>query len=86
MHDAFRNEKVHVCKKQCKTCIFRPGNLMQLNPGRVEQMVQDAINKDSAIICHDTLNGPNAVCRGFFDKYQTTPLQFAERLNMIEWE
>jgi len=79
-----RNGKVHVKREMCETCIFRPGNLMHLSKGRVKQMVRQATKAQSAIICHETLNGPQAVCRGFYDKYPTQPLQLAQRLSLIE--
>lgn len=85
MRKPFRDGKVHVCKEMCSTCIFRPGNLMDLEPGRVAGMVKSATKNDSAITCHSTLSGDQAVCKGFFDKHATQPLQVAERLNMIEW-
>jgi hypothetical protein len=56
---------------------------MQLRGGRVRQMVDDARRHDSAIICHQTLDGDNAACRGFFDRYPTQPLQLASRLGLI---
>jgi hypothetical protein len=84
-HDVFRNGKVHVCRAMCSTCIFRPGNRMHLSPGRVESMVADATRNESAIVCHSTLSGDNAACRGFFDRHKTGPLQIAERLKLIEW-
>jgi len=82
----FRDGKVHVCRAMCSTCIFRPGNLMHLEEGRVEQMVRDAKKKESAITCHETLDGKQAVCRGFFERHATQPLQIAERLGYIEWQ
>lgn len=86
--DAFRNGTVHVCERKCSTCIYRPGNLMHLQPGRVESMEADALEAGSAIICHKTLDGPNAVCRGFFDvnKNNVAALQIAERLNYITYQ
>jgi hypothetical protein len=57
---------------------------MNLTEGRLEGMVADAVKDNSAIICHSTLDGDNAVCRGFFDAHKTQPLQIAERLGMIE--
>lgn len=83
-HNVYRNGKIYVCKEMCETCIFRPGNLMHLEPGRVKQMAEDATAAESTIICHSTLTGDNAACRGFFDQYKTQPLQIAERLGMIE--
>jgi len=82
--NVYRNGKIHVCKVQCETCIYRPGNKFHLEPGRLKQMTQDSLKKDTAVICHDTLGGDNAVCRGFFDRFKTTPLQLAERLGVIE--
>lgn len=81
----FREGKVHIMAQRCPTCIFRPGNLMDLEPGRVADMVREAKRRDSAIICHETLGGYKALCRGFFDKHYTTPLQIADRLGYIEF-
>jgi hypothetical protein len=84
--NSFRAGKVHVCAEMCETCVFRPGNKMHLEPGRLRGMVDSAIRDDSAIICHDTLDGDNAVCRGFFDRHSTNPLRMAEHLGVIEWQ
>lgn len=58
--------------ERCETCIFRPGNLMRLRPGRVREMVTGALDAGTFITCHSTLYrtgvGP-AICRGFFDLY-----------------
>ena len=86
MTNTFRNGKVHVLSEQCKTCIFRPGNLMQLSRGRVKEMVRLSKKTESYIVCHSTLEGDTAVCRGFFDRHRTQPLQIAERLGYIEWQ
>lgn len=72
---------LRICKDRCSTCIFRAGNLMDLSPGRVQEMVRESLERDSAIICHATLSGhEQAVCRGFFDAYDTTPMKIARRL------
>lgn len=81
--NVYRDGYVHVCREMCTTCVFRPGNLMQLRPGRVRGMVDQAKAHETAIICHKTLDGDNAVCRGFFDHHPTTPLQLAERLGLV---
>lgn len=57
---------------------------MDLNEGRVEQMVRDSKKNESAIICHKTLGKEEAVCRGFYEHHQTQPLQIATRLNLIK--
>lgn len=85
--NSFRGGKVHVCAQLCSTCVFRPGNLMHLEPGRLAAMVAEAKANESAIICHSTLyraGADNAICRGFYDRHPTQPLQIAERLGLIE--
>lgn len=82
---AYRDGKVHVCEEMCATCIFRPRNLMQLRPGRVRGMVDEAKRLDTAIVCHGTLDGEHAICRGFFDRHKTQSIQIAERLDRIEY-
>jgi hypothetical protein len=70
----------------CATCIFRPGNPMQLNPGRLRDLVDQARAGDGFIVCHSTLPGmappgaEPAVCRGFVDRYDTPALQIIGRL------
>lgn len=81
----FHDGRVHVKKNMCATCIFRPGNLMRLEPGRVAQMVRDATRVQSCIPCHDTLDGDQAICKGFYARHATGPLQIADRLGYIEW-
>ena len=86
MHNVFNEGVIHVCRAMCSTCIFRPGNLMDLEEGRVEGMIKDAVADESTIVCHQTLDTPqNAACRGFFDRHKTQPLQIAERLDVIRW-
>lgn len=80
-NNTYRDGKVHVKKVMCKTCIFRPGNKMNLAEGRVEDMVESATSEGGAIICHDTLGTKShAVCRGFFNRHKTPTLQIAERM------
>lgn len=91
-HNIYRDDRVHVCAEMCPTCIFRPGNLMTLRPGRLRDMVKDAQRDEAGtIVCHETLEAwdgvgdRNAVCRGFFDRFRTAPLQIAERLDLIQY-
>ena len=90
-HNAYREGEVHVVSKRCSTCIFRAGNLMQLEPGRVKSMVRSALDHHSAIICHATLvddDQNNAVCKGFFDSYknQSISLSLAEAMDVIAYD
>lgn len=91
---------VRVRRTLCATCIFRPGNLMHLEPGRIEELVSEVEQSDGYIVCHvistldedipgsltlDDAPREQAICRGSFDRYKTTMIQLAERLDRIEW-
>jgi hypothetical protein len=85
-HNVYRDGYVHVQSAMCSTCIFRPGNLMQLRRGQVRGMIEEARAEDSAIVCHQTLYTPaNAVCRGFFEHHATPALRLAYALDRIRW-
>lgn len=84
-HNVWRDGRIHVRAEMCPTCVFRPGNLMDLMPGRLRGMIDEARRNEGCIPCHKHLNtGADAVCRGFFDRYPTAPLQIAERLGLIQ--
>lgn len=85
-HNIADETGVRVMAERCSTCIFRPGNLMHLQPGRVKEMVAKVRATEGCIPCHKTLGDEKqAVCRGQFDVAKTQPLQVAERLGMIVW-
>lgn len=77
---------LRVCADLCSSCIFRPGNLMELRPGRVRGMIDEALACDGFIPCHKTLGGKEAVCRGFYDlhKTNTLTLRFGGIVGVIE--
>jgi hypothetical protein len=57
---------VRICADLCTTCIYRPGNLMSLAPGRVKEMTDGALADEGHIVCHKTLGTPEpAICAGF---------------------
>lgn len=88
MHNIVDKSGVRVMKKQCKTCIFRPNNLMSLEEGKVEQMIKDATSDVyGSIVCHCTLDkSKQAVCKGYFDGYKKYGLlEAAERIGIINW-
>ena len=78
--------RTRLLARMCDTCVFRPGNLMHLRQGRLRDLVEQARQAQSFIVCHSTLPGmaPDgaepAVCRGFADRYHTQSLQLIERL------
>lgn len=88
----FSDGKVHLRREMCATCIFRPGNQMHLQPGRVAGMVKDCLSDvDEAgnIPCHETIHGlapQQAICRGFWDRYadRLLTLRLAQFMNIVE--
>lgn len=86
----FRDGLVHVLAERCSTCVFRAGNLMQLNAGRLKELVTANAEAESALTCHETLPGwgdaEPAVCRGYFDTHPTLPLRLAEAINVIAYD
>jgi hypothetical protein len=77
---------LRVCTSECATCVYRPGNVMHLQPGRLKGMVADALGNDSFIVCHKTLDGERAVCRGFYDAHgwATLGCRLGHLLGVIE--
>jgi hypothetical protein len=90
---------VDVKATKCSTCIFRPGNPMHLQPGRVRDMVESC-GDDGFVICHQTLSDDadepdddtgtrpmvagEAICRGYLDAGHYPQLvQVAERLGLL---
>jgi hypothetical protein len=84
----YRDGQVHVMAEKCPTCVFRPGNLMHLQPGRLTDMVRQSIADGGGITCHDTLyreDVDQATCRGFWDAHRdrVQAFQVAERLHAM---
>lgn len=78
--------KSRLLSRQCATCIFKPGNLMHLQEGRLKDLVAQTCAAETYIVCHSTLphhldpNTKPAICRGFADRYSTQALQVIARL------
>lgn len=75
---------------RCATCVFRPGNLMHLQPGRLASLVADNLAAGAVLTCHSTLHGQTedeAMCRGFFDAYgpQTRTVRTMDALFPDGW-
>jgi len=76
-----------VLSEQCSNCIGRPGNPMDLRPGRVRNMVNAGM-QGQGIICHQTLSYGDhpdfggAMCRWFYDHFgpRTNFVRIMERL------
>jgi hypothetical protein len=81
-------DRVHVLSERCDTCVFRPGNLMSLNPGRMKDLVETNRERDTAFACHQTIyrdDRDQAICRGYYDAYgkEITPLRMATAFGII---
>ena len=84
--EVFRGGMVHVQQRMCGTCIFRPGNIMHLRDGRVEEMVAGC-GDDGAIPCHEHMDTKTpGVCRGFYDRHRNAVLQIATRLDRVTFQ
>lgn len=86
--------RLRVMEDKCSTCIFRPGNLMYLTPGRVAQMVEETrADPYGHITCHHTLpwadprQEKGAVCRGWWDGYAREKFwaRMAVAMKLIDW-
>ncbi|HEY9015585.1 MAG TPA: hypothetical protein VIM84_11045 [Gemmatimonadales bacterium] len=77
---------VWVMADRCSTCIYRPGNLMHLRPGHLQEMTRANLAEGTHITCHDTLlygRGTRlrpAMCRGYADLPQARETSVALRL------
>jgi hypothetical protein len=84
-----RDQRPRLLSEQCATCIYRPGNLMHLAPGRLKEITESNLREGSrGLICHDTLpygaypEYGEAMCRGFYDKFgpQSNYVRIIDRL------
>lgn len=76
--------------EKCSTCIFRPGNLMHLQPDRLADLAAQNQAVGSMLICHKTTHGQaqhEAMCRGYWDAYADTSAvpQVMERMFGPDW-
>ncbi len=78
----YRDGKVHVQKRMCETCIWKPNSPLRK---RADEMHREAEAKQSAIVCHSTLDAEHqAACHGHL-RNGCAVLQVAERLGFVEW-
>lgn len=75
--------------EKCSTCVFRPGNLMHLDDGRLQDLIRQNREAQTLLVCHQTLpyvSNPyrddvagEAYCRGYYDSYgqESSVVQFA---------
>lgn len=85
----YSDGKVHVKAEKCETCVFHPGNRMNLQSGRLKEMVDGSLADGAGITCHKTTYGQaeqEATCRGFYDAYaeQVPAFRMARAMDIIE--
>jgi hypothetical protein len=75
---------LHVMREQCSTCIFRPGNKMQLREGRMRDLTQQTDMADGNVICHQTLDQEvGALCAGSVERRPGQMFRIAERTHGV---
>lgn len=85
----YHDGRVYVMKEQCHTCVFRRGNPMHLQPGRLKILVASNLDAGSALVCHKTIYDAGyvqqAICRGFADAYtdEILPLMVAKAMGVL---
>lgn len=76
--DLIGEHGVRVQTEQCSTCVFHPGNLMQLAPGRLKDLIETN-ERGGWLTCHQTLPEVTgrydtpAVCKGWERSYGLGP-------------
>jgi hypothetical protein len=83
------SNRCRIMKEMCDTCIFRPGNPMHLDEGRLESMVRETDRHDSNVICHQSEGLMGNIkgqvwCKGSVDRRAGQLIRIAERLGMIK--
>ena len=72
---------VRLLATQCSTCIFRPANLMHLEPGRVKGMLDEVRATDTYVVCHQSLGRKlGDICKGSNDAHCGQLVRMAERM------
>lgn len=81
--------KPRICAQQCATCIMNPNSPFrkgpgQLRPGRVPQMLRDAIRTQGYVICHSTFGQDSAaVCAGVAKVVEPQVIRIALRFGGV---
>lgn len=58
---------------------------MDLRDGRLADLTASTDAGDTNVVCHQTLDGEGAFCRGSVDRRPGQLVRLAERLGLIEW-
>lgn len=89
----YRDGRLYVCLDVCATCVFHPDPeaRIDLERGRLRDVVQGNRRAGSALTCHRTIyddpNGEHAICRGWWDRFKDRDdvLVLAQRLRIVRY-
>lgn len=93
--EPYRDGKVHIMSEKCSTCVFRPGDPMNLRPGRLKELTDHVQETGVPFSCHQTLPyaskvhtehyGGAALCHGAVESYgdQSIPMRMARALDAV---
>ncbi|MGW2984151.1 hypothetical protein [Streptomyces goshikiensis] len=72
--------EIRILAERCTTCVLNPAaTTIPLAPGRRQDFLREAREKQGHVICHNTLplfapaGTPAAMCRGFAEAYGLPP-------------
>jgi len=79
----------HVMRKMCETCIFHPGNRMDLRAGRLKELIRETDKDDTNVICHQSkgLLGKVKIkvwCKGSVDRRPGQAVRVTQRLGILK--
>lgn len=95
--DPYRDGRVHVMSDKCSTCVFHPGNRMNLSPGRLKGMTDHVQESGVVFSCHQTLPysgakhrehyGGSALCAGAMEAYgdRSPQIQLALAMDVVTY-
>lgn len=93
--EPYRDGTVHVMSEKCSTCVFHPGNLMHLRPGRMKELTDHVQQTGVPFVCHQTLPFSTAdhveyydgaaLCAGSVEAYgaESQLMQMAEQMDVV---
>lgn len=86
-----RDDKVHVLKRQCATCIFWPDHRAAVDAERRDGMLASCQEQNTIVPCHEWMDTKTpVVCRGLYNQREVGPgiavLQIAERLGYVVFD
>jgi hypothetical protein len=82
---AMSKTTLDVMSEKCNECLFSENRIVR--PGRMAEIIKDCRKKEKYFVCHKASlkDRDDVMCRGFFDTQDTTLIQIATRLNLVNF-